>query len=359
MNISKTLAKCVAVLGVGVAAFVPSQARETTASTLERGIEPREISLNPLAGDGAVRTGVKPVRAPLSAALPTGSEPAAVVKQLPARAAQNRPALYGSVVSANSWTPGNKASKTGIYRIPVSQGEAFEAVSVGADAPNASNGGAMVGDTYYAANIYDGFLTYYYMSSYNPETWERIRRSNTGSKGCMAYDLACDPVTGKTYGCFLKEYGTGYVFGSYNFATNAVSLVRNVANPYVALAFDADGQLYGIAAQVDDVSGAVTGSTLYAIDKASGAPTVVGHNACKPYYNTSAVIDPSSNRMYWTVSEADASSALYEVNLISGAAVKVCDFADGEQVCGLYIDTPPAAAGAPAAPVDVTASFPG
>ncbi|MDE7120434.1 MAG: choice-of-anchor J domain-containing protein, partial [Muribaculaceae bacterium] len=39
--------------------------------------------------------------------------------------------------------------------------------------------------------------------------------------------------------------------------------------------------------------------------------------------------------------------------------VKVCDFADGEQVCGLYIDTPPAAAGAPAAPVDVTAAVPG
>lgn len=363
MNISKRITSCAVAFALGALSWSALAGTPQSATALPRGIEPRVSGLLPLDGNGtqtAERSGVKPLKAPLAASLPGYDAAAAAPRaSAPARAASAGPALYGSVVSANSWTPANQSSKTGMYRIPVTQGGTFEAISVGSDAPNASWGGTMAGDTYYSAYAYDGYMTYYYLSSYNPETWERIRRTNTGSKGCMARDLAYDVTTGKTFGCFQKEFGSGYVLGTINLTTCSVSQIRSVTEPYVALAVDADGMLYGIATVSDPLSGAVTGSNLYSIDKNSGASSLIGETGCLPYYNTSAVIDPVTNKMYWAVAQADDTSALYEVNLISGRAVKVCDFPDGEQVCGLWIDTPEADAKAPAAVTGISADFPG
>lgn len=274
------------------------------------------------------------------------------------RAPATTPAIYGSVVYANSWTVADRAKKTGMYRIPVSPGEGFEVVAAGSTAPRAANGGAMVGDTYYAFYEESTFYTAYYITSFNTENWERLSRVSS-SKGCMAFDLAYDQTNGKTYGCFLKEYGQGYVLGTINLTTNSVSAIRQLSSPYVALAVDANGDLYGIMSESDQMTGAVTASKLYRIDKLSGAGTLVGDTGCRPYKNTSAVIDPTDSTMYWTVSTADNMSALYEVSLATGQATKLCDFPDGEQVCGLWIDVPEASPGAPAAVSDIMADFPG
>lgn len=363
MKISQLITSCAAALAVGTLSWSALAVTPQPTTTLPRGIEPRVSELMPLDGNGVSvgrRTAVKPLRPALATSLPGyDAVPAATRGQAPARAASSAPAIYGSVVSANSWTQTTDvASRTGMYRIPTAQGGTFEAVSIGGTAPNASHGGAMVGDTYYALHEASLYWTSYYISSFDPSTWECINRA-TSSKGCMALDLAYDVTSGRTYGCFLKEYGEGYVLGTINFATGSVSQIRNVTAPYVALAVDGDGILYGIAAESDPLSGAVTGSKLYVIDKNSGAPSLVGETGCLPYYNTSAVIDPATNRMYWSVASADDTAALYEVNLISGRATKVCDFADGEQVCGLWIDVPEADAKAPAAATGVTADFPG
>lgn len=269
----------------------------------------------------------------------------------------NTPAIYGSVVSANSWTVATQAKNTGMYRIPTAPGEGFEVVSVGSTAPRATNGGTIVGDTYYALYEESTFYTSYNITTYDTETWERKSRVGS-SKGCMAFDLAHDPTGGKTYGCFNKEYGSGYVFGTINLTTNSVSQICQTSAPFVALAVDSGGNLYGIQTESDQYTGAVTASKLYRIDKLSGGTTLVGATGCLPHYNTSAVIDPATDRMYWTVSTADDRSALYEVSLTTGKATKLCDFPDGEQVCGLWIDTPEAAPGAPAAVSDITADFP-
>ena len=271
--------------------------------------------------------------------------------------AANMPAIYGSVVGANSWTVAMQAQKTGMYRIPTSSEDEFEVVSVGSTAPRAANGGAMVADTYYAFYEQTTFWTSYYITDYDTDTWERKSRI-TSSKGCMALDLAYDPTNGKTYGCFLKESGQGYVLGTINLTTFSVSQIRQLSAPYVALATAADGTLYGIMSESDPVSGAVTASKLYRIDKLSGGSTLVGITGCLPYYNSSAIIDPTSGRMFWTVASADKLSALYEVSLETGKATKLCDFPDGEQVCGLWIDTPEAAPGAPAAVSDIAGNFP-
>lgn len=288
----------------------------------------------------------------------TVKENAASAKPIRREAAStDMPVIYGSVVSANSWTMATQAKNTGMYRIPTSPGEVFEVVATGSTAPRATNGGAMVGDTYYAFYEESTFYTSYNITSFDTETWER--KSKVGSsKGCMAFDLAYDPTGGKTYGCFNKEYGSGYVFGTINLTTNSVSQICQTSAPFVALAVDSGGNLYGIQTESDQYTGTVTASKLYRIDKLSGGTTLVGTTGCLPYHNTSAVIDPTTDRMYWTVSTADDRSALYEVSLATGKATKLCDFPDGEQVCGLWVDTPEAAPGAPAAVSDLSADFP-
>lgn len=345
-------------LAAGAFSWLAEPVAAAADDALRKGIEPKVEEFGRVGGGSGqanLPKGMKPLRASLSHRADESSRQTATRRNVSAQ--DGMPELYGSVVSANSWTQTSAAATTGMYRIPTVQGGAFEPVSVGSTAPNAVNGGAMTADSYRALSQKELFWTSYYIASFNPETWERISNS-ASSRGCMAYDLAYDHTTGSTYGCFLKEAGEGYVFGKIDFKTNSVSLIHNETSPYMALAVSNDGRLYGIRAEIDPLSGKPSGSSLYAIDKNSGAATLIGDTGCTPLYNTSAVIDHATGKMYWTVS-TDTSGALYEVSLTTGRASKVCDFPDGEQVCGLWIKGAEATSEAPAAVTALSAVFPG
>jgi hypothetical protein len=122
-----------------------------------------------------------------------------------------------------------------------------------------------------------------------------------------------------------------------------------------------DGTLYGIASEYTGTISkpSISGSSLYIINKETGAKTLIGSTGLIPdyRYNTSAIIDPRSGRMFWAFCN-DVTSGLYEVSLTTGAASLIVSYPTFEQVTGLYIVAPAAEDGAPAACTELSASFP-
>lgn len=262
------------------------------------------------------------------------------------------PKIYGCVLYANSWTSAN--SPVGIYSI---SGDGVELVSAG---PNAQYGGTLVGDRYYCTNMREIMgSAYVRVSAYNTTTWEQVS-INSGSVSNAAVDVAYDPVTKKTYGCFQKENGSGYMLGTIDYSTLVTTRICDTDDAWCAFAVDTDGTLYGIAKELSGTADnpVTVSSSLYKINKTNGAKQLIGVTGCLPYYISSACIDPKSGRMFWTVSPNDETGALYEVNKTTGAATLLKTFADGEEVTGLFILVPEAEDKAPAACSDIEADFP-
>lgn len=264
------------------------------------------------------------------------------------------PEIYGSVVYSD-----NQAMKVpGIYRLPVAAGESFTLVAEG---PNAEYGGVMVGDIYYTAYMGgSSFMPISTIASWNSSTWTKISSSGSDN-ACMATDVAYDSTTGKIYGAFSNAAGTSLVLGTIDYSMGLVNRITSTTDLWCAMASAPDGTLYGIAS---DYTGSVTnptitGSSLYTINKSTGAKTLIGATGLVPddRYNTSAVIDPRTGRMFWAFYN-DIVSGLYEIDLSTGSASLIVSYPNMEQVTGLYVTAPAAEDGAPAECTDLAASFP-
>lgn len=352
MNISK-LCKSAAASLLVVALTCPAFAGT---ETLARGVVPQqtfgkasEISrnINPAIVAKSVRGGVLRQSRPVSQPL---YQPASM------RVADKSglPAIYGSVIAANSW---QSTDKVGIYRLPTSEGGKFEMIAAG---PDANYGGVLAGDTYYCTSSMSKFgMEFVKVASYDAATWES-KANRTASVSNKATDLAYDPESGKVYGCFQKEYGSGSNLATMNLSTLGIDVIQSTDDNWCAFAIDTDGTLYGIVKEVS-VNGSTavtTSSSLYKINKLTGAKTLVGETGCLPYYLSSACIDSRSGRMFWAVSAADETSALYEVDKQTGRASLICNFPDGEEVTGLFTIAPEADDKAPAAVSGLVVSFP-
>lgn len=263
------------------------------------------------------------------------------------------PAIYGSIVNAETWS---NTSKVGVYQLPTTASDGFVLQKLG---PNAEYGGTLIDNTYYAAYIKSSFIEMPTIASYDITSWEQLSTGGTESY-CMATDVAYDATTGKTFGCFMNASGSGMQLGSINYRTQMVEKIASATDNWCAFAVDTDGTLYGIAKEITGsaYNPTTVSSSLYRINKTTGAKSLVGETGCLPHYQTSACIDTKTGRMFWTVAAADGTAGLYEVNKQTGAASLITQFADGEQVCGLYIIPAEADDKAPAKCSDVAASFP-
>lgn len=124
------------------------------------------------------------------------------------------------------------------------------------------------------------------------------------------------------------------------------------------LGVSSDGTLYGVFGTFADTAGDAT-AALYTIDTATAALTKVGDVNVPLHYSGSATIYPKTDKMYLTSLGADNVGALYEVDITSGAAVKVFDYPQNQQVLALSWVKPDAEQGAPAIATDPAASFRG
>lgn len=275
-------------------------------------------------------------------------------------AGENLPQLNGVVVYADNW---GYNAKTGIYSLPTAAGSDFEMLVAG---PNGSS--IVIDDRVYTINrvtmeMLD--IDYPRYTIYDAETGEELFYKNyqTGTDwSIMPADMDIDPVSGEVYAITFDKNMESYQLSKLTFSDTDVTstLVAGLGGNWNALAFDAEGQLYGISKTnvVEDGYWVCSGSTLNKIDKATGAITPIGETGQRPEFLTSATIDKKSGRMFWTISPDDGSGLLAEVNLTTGEATVLKTFAHSEEVVGLYAPSPAAAEGAPGKVENLTATFP-
>ena len=280
---------------------------------------------------------------------------AAGIKKAASFEAANIPTLYGGVVYQEGWTEEN--APCGIYNVTSSQTE------VVVEGPNAGCGGVCVDGVYYAV---DGFsfwgMVFVTVYAYDVESGEEIG-SYAGAVDNMTYGgMTYDATTGNVYGIGLTADGSAMQLAKYEFSETActVTAIAALEGNWNSIACDSQGQLYAIsyAGVGSGDSFEVTESHLNKIDKTTGAVTLIGETGALPQYLSSAAIDTKTDRMFWNVCAPDETSCLYEVDLTTGAATELFQYALGDEIMGMYVPVPAAEAGAPAECQNVSVNFP-
>lgn len=145
------------------------------------------------------------------------------------------------------------------------------------------------------------------------------------------------------YGCFLTD-GPGFNIAKFDPMTGQFRKLSEISFYIYGMAFTPDGTLVGIRP---------SNGMLYTIDTTSGMLTPVGPTGLKPPYATSGAIDPKDGRYYFA-NCTDTESALYTVDLTTAKATKLYDFANNEEITGMWVPMPPHADSAPAVAASMT-----
>lgn len=251
--------------------------------------------------------------------------------------------ILGSVVYSAS-------QPNGFYRIPINAGSGLEAIYTETNkVPDTNFGAVAIDGVYYVAWQYNFFdmMLINYVDSYDMNTWEKLSHNEIKNSAMFASDVSLDPVSGLVYGCYINNDGDGYVFGIGDYVNLSRAAIAPITTPWNGVAFDSDGTLYAI-----DMNG-----DLLIVDKGTGSTTKVGSTGVTPKYQSSAVIDPKSHRMFWTVFGEDQTGRFYEVDKSTGAATMLYQFPGNEEVCGLVVIAPEAEDYAPAAVTDLCINF--
>lgn len=264
--------------------------------------------------------------------------------------------LWGNLVYRSDWN--GETAEQGIYGFdttsPAAQTARYTQSGMQANGKGSLFAGKLNLVNYKKTDY--GLSVYFYQ--YDVKTWKKLKSQTVYDDGVVALETATDQATGKVYGQFynagdaaVKELG---VIDYTGFAPKRTT-ISTLAKTYVALGITKEQKLYGVA----------TDGNLYRIDTATGEETLVGatgvnvaYDEAGQYYLQSGEIDQETGVFYWAAVRADKSSALYTVDLQTGAASKVADFEHGEQFYDLYIPDAASAPAAPAAVTDAVASFP-
>lgn len=209
-------------------------------------------------------------------------------------------------------------------------------------------GGYGTDDTYYVTLQYSyPGQNIFYAFPYDTETWQM--RNGTPfmlSQRFMSTDLTYNPADGLVYGCFTNDAADGYEFGTVDFAEGERTTISALPAAWNAIAADKSGNMFAI-----DMDG-----DLLKVDKSNGSVTRIGATGYVPQNLSSATFDHKTGKLYWTVS-TDTSGFLCEINTETGAAVKLFDFPNAEEIYALYVMPPAAEDRAPAAPTNLSLDF--
>lgn len=191
------------------------------------------------------------------------------------------------------------------------------------------------------------------LRSYDINTWEEnFEPIWVGGVGMTAIETA-QAVDGTVYGEFYNQNMTGLEWGIVDYANQTRTTISTAVNTFVALGITSGGQLYGVA----------TDGNLYKIDKTTGEETVVGPTGVNlqtdegQYYNQCGEIDPLDDTFYWAAVDSRGNTALYTVDLQTGAATK--QYSYDAALYGMIFPQAAAAAGAPARVADLSLDFDG
>ena len=268
--------------------------------------------------------------------------------------AQDVPTIYGSVIYATGWQDMANAPY-GIYAIDGGNASQPRAVRIN---PSlfANGGGVYVDGLYhmvqhqtYADGLSIALRTY----DVNND-WRLVREQYLDFSGCIASDLTYDPTTDNIYGCFGRgtvEGQKSYLLGILNEFTGEVDELGTLPEQMLALACNAQGELYGI--------GEYTGN-LYRIDKATAQTTLVGSTGKNIKYEQSATFDYANGKLYWAATPhgTDNPVFLYEVSTADGSCKQLSEMTGRHEFTGLFTTSPFTPAAAPGRISNLTADFP-
>lgn len=267
--------------------------------------------------------------------------------------AGNLPEIIASCIYSDAWSQ----SQAGLYTVPTADGQ--ESRLLVKDV-YATYGGVGIGDCYYEvfAEEFFGNVTGIYLNSYDLNAGKKLSSSQV-AMGCASVGMALDPITNSVYGIFYNDDWSYLRLGEIDLTEGTVTEIAPISGNWAAFSIGKDGTFYGIRKIMkgggDDV--VVAGSQLCTIDRNSAAVTVVGETGYAPYYSSGACIDPKSGRMFWTVSPADNTGLLCEVDLSTGEASLIHQFDDNAEYTGLYIPADTIEDDAPGAVEDIYAYF--
>lgn len=189
------------------------------------------------------------------------------------------------------------------------------------------------------------------LRSYDVNTWEENFTPTIVNGVTMTAVETAQAVDGTVYGLFYNENMSGLQWGVVDYANRTRTTISDAVNTFVALGITSDGQLYGVA----------TDGNLYKIDKETGKETVVGATGVTvlteegKYYNQCGEIDPADNTFYWAAIDGRGNTALYTIDLQTGAATKLYSY--DAAIYGMVFPQAAATAAAPARITDLALDF--
>lgn len=251
--------------------------------------------------------------------------------------------LNGNVVAANNWTEEN--THYGIYSLDAKAD--FELTPVKENAELNSTMAVYVKGKYYTFDFQEifGMLLELSCTVYDAETWEIVHTysneqtwNNVPVSSALTYDAVTDQVYAVTYNADLS----GCDLSIMNQENGSFTRVSGLSRTFITLAATPDGTLYALA---DD-------GVLYSLDKNTGKEQRVGNTGLSPKYSQATTCDPVTGKLYWAFLN-DQETALYEINTSTGTAYKIGDMPHGEEMAGLFIQSPEFPQTAPAPVTDL------
>lgn len=257
--------------------------------------------------------------------------------------------LRGVVLTNGSWDFDHP--QYGVYEYPLTAGAPVcTPVHVDPQRLYILNG-VYMGDTFWGAvptynSSFDVVNMVFY--TFDTNTWEVIDEQ-PGDRSFGALDMTWDPVGEKVY-AVSPNYSTGKASLStyntqYGFFDETIGSLPDMMS---GLAANAQGELYGITVK----------GKLYKIDKTDGTSVEIGDTGLRPYWASSAAIDPKTGLFYYAL-ELESRAEMYEIDPETAVATKLYDFENNEQIFGMYIHHETAAAGAPSAAQNLALAFDG
>ncbi|MDE6556365.1 MAG: choice-of-anchor J domain-containing protein [Duncaniella sp.] len=265
------------------------------------------------------------------------------------------PTIIGSLVFTK-----NTERVTGLYQVPTAEGQDFQLLAAGAQA---SNGGVLIDETYYATNYFEFWgMIFITVEGYNVETGEKVYEASPEDVSAILFGATYDANTNTTYSIGYQSSGSGLQLGKIVYEEDGpvVTPIAEFNYNTSALAIDSNGQLWAIlySGQNDGDGFVVTGSRLVKVNKETGAIDEIGSTGQLPQYITGGAIDTKTNRFFWTVCNAAEEAYLTEVNMTTGLATPIHVFPEGDEITGVQILPPAAEPTAPAAATDLALEFP-
>ena len=222
---------------------------------------------------------------------------------------------------------GNTALEVGIYSVDVKDGQSLSPIYA---AMFGLWGGAGDATDYYCllSTDYDGY-SMAGLAAYNLKSGSWNFRSTQINYGCadMTYDITSQTM----YGLLCKQGGSKVPteLGTIDLDNGQYSRIAVLDDKIVALAADADGQLYGLSSASD----------LYKMSKQNGALTLVGHLDIATLTDQvqSMEFDRDNGRLFWSGIDGNYDAFIAQIDPDEARILSRTGVEDNTLLGGLYI----------------------